>query len=177
VIDPPSRREPYPGRLPPLRQQWARISPLLRVVAIGAPLLVALLIFLVSVPAGAAVAVMVVGADLATVTYVKNRTDRHNAAVDRGEITVRDDPHLRPESPADLDPDLVERLSSIGYPAADVGEVLRFDGGWLVKRGNRRDVAMVVGDDQGCARFDPRSVTDLWAATEYLAGRGREPSV
>jgi len=152
------------------------VSPLVRVAVVGGPLLVALLIFLVSVPAGAAVAVMVVGADLATVTYVKNRTDRHNAAVERGEITVRDDPHLRPVSPADLDPDVVERLSSIGYPRPDLGEVLRFDGGWLVKRRDRRDVAVVVGDDEGWARFDPRSVSDLWAATEYLAGRGRDPS-
>jgi hypothetical protein len=119
---------------------------------------------------------MVVGADLATVTYVKNRTDRHNAAVDRGEIVVRDDPHLRPVSPTELDPVVVERLSTIGYPPPDVGVVLRFDGGWLVKRRHRRDVAVVVGDDLGCARFDPRSTTDLWAATEYLAGRGREPA-
>jgi hypothetical protein len=162
--------------LPPLREQWARISPPLRVAVVGGPLLVALLIFVVSVPAGTAIAVMVVGADLATVTYVKNRTDRHNAAIERGEITVRDDPHLRLVSPADLDPDVVERLSAIGYPPPDLGEVLRFDGGWLVKRRNPGDVGVVVGDDQGCARFDPRSVTDLWAATEYLAGRGREPS-
>ena len=175
MIDPPRRGELYPGRLPPVRTQWRRLGRGVRVLIVAGPVLVVVLLFLVSVPAGAAIGVMAVGAGAATVTYVKNRTDRHNAAVDRGEIPLREDPHLRPASPDRLDPGLADRLSSIGYPRGDLGEVTRFEGGWLVKRRNRRDVAVVVGDDDGWARFDPRTVTDLWAATEYLAGRGREP--
>ena len=54
-------------------------------------------------------------------------------------------------------------------------QVTGFDGGWIVKRRNGRDVSVVVGDDGGFAYFDPRWVDDLRAATEYRAGRGREP--
>ncbi len=51
-----------------------------------------------------------------------------------------------------------------------------FDGGCIVKRRNRTDVSVVVGDDGGIAYFDPRWVDDLRAASEYRAGRGREPA-
>jgi hypothetical protein len=37
-------------------------------------------------------------------------------------------------------------------------------------------VAVVLGDDGRHAYFDPRRVDDFRAASEYRAGRGREPS-
>ena len=121
--------------------------------------------------------VLVVGVWAATAVYVKNRTDRHNAAVDRGEIRSR-----RRSSPRAgagrrrSRPRCVDRLGELGYPADDIGQVTRFDGGCIVKRRNRRDVSVVVGDDGGVAYFDPRWVDDLRAASEYRAGRGREPT-
>ncbi len=123
---------------------------------------------------GATLAVLVVGMAVATAVYIKNRTDRHNAAVDRGEIPVVADPHLRTASAADLPAQVLSVLERDGLAGGDIGTVQRFDAGWVVRRRNPRDVAVVVGDDGGWARFDPRRVTDLWAVSEYRAGRGRE---
>ena len=155
-----------------MRQQWRRLGPGLRAALVAAPVVVIGATFALDVRVGATVAVLLVGVAAATATFAKNRTDRHNAAVDRGEIQTVADPHFadggRPE------PALVERLGGLGFAADDIGRITRFDGGWLVRRRNPRDVAAVLGDDGGCAYFDPRTVTDLWAAAEYLAGRGRE---
>lgn len=138
------------------------------------PLAVIALLLAASVTAGVAVAVLLVGAAAATATYAKNRTDRHNAAVDRGEITVPPDPHLRKAAVEDLDEGTAGRLAGLGYAPPTLGRVLRFDGGWLVeKRG--RELALVAGDDGGIAFYDPRWVPGIRAATEYRAGRGREP--
>jgi hypothetical protein len=116
------------------------------------------------------------GAAAATATYVKNRTDRHNAAVDSGEIRVPPDPHLREVQPSAIEPAVQERLRDLGYPVPQIGRVRRFDGGWLVERRSRSELGVVVGDDGGLAFYDPRWVPDIRAATEYVAGRGREPS-
>ncbi len=96
VIDPLPKGEPYPGRLPPLRTQWRRVSPGVRLGVILGPLLLLVILFAASVQIGTVAAVMVVGVWAATAVYVKNRTDRHNAAVDRGEIRIVADPHLQP---------------------------------------------------------------------------------
>lgn len=176
MIDPLPKGEPYPGRLPPLRRQWRRVSLGVRIGVILGPLLVLAILFAASVQLGAVVAVMVVGVWAATAVYIKNRTDRHNAAVDRGEIRVVADPHLEATRPDALDAQTVERLGRLGYPPNDIGQVTKFDGGCIVKRRNRNDVSVVVGDDGGIAYFDPRWVDDLRAASEYRAGRGREPS-
>jgi hypothetical protein len=176
VIEPLRKGEPYPGRLPPLRIQWRRLSGGTRLLIVGLPVLLVAALLAANLTIGTVVAVMVLGAGAATVVYAKNRTDRHNAAVDRGEIPVVADPHLRPSTAASLDPAVLERLARLQYPADDIGEVTRFDGGWLVKRRNRRDVSVVIGEDGGHAYFDPRWVDDLRAAAEYRAGRGREPA-
>jgi hypothetical protein len=107
--------------------------------------------------------------------YIKNRTDRHNAAVERGEIRIVADPHLQPHPVDGLDVPAMDRLRRLGYPPNDIGQVTSFDGGVIVKRRNRKDVSVVLGDDGGVAYFDPRWVDDLRAASEYRAGRGREP--
>jgi hypothetical protein len=146
------------------------------VAIVGVPVVLVALILAADVTIGLTVAVMVFGVGAATVVYLKNRTDRHNAAVDRGEIRVVADPHLLPVNAEALDAPVLERLAALDYPAHDIGEVTRFDGGWIVKRRNRRDVSVVVGDDGGHALFDPRWVDDLRAATEYRAGRGRGPA-
>lgn len=162
----------YPGRLPPVGVQWARLSGTARAATVAVPLLVIGLAFAAGARVGAVIAVMVVGAAAASAVYVKNRTDRHNAAVDRGEITVVADPGFAPATAADLP---AGRLHSVGgFDTGDVGRVVRFDGGWIVGHRNPRDVAVVLGDDGGWARFDPRVVTDLWAVAEYRAGRGRD---
>jgi hypothetical protein len=139
------------------------------------PLLLLVVLFAASVQVGAVAAVMVVGVWAATAVYIKNRTDRHNAAVDRGEIRIVADPHLKAVTIGGLDAPIVDRLRQLGYPPNDVGQVTRFDGGYIVKRRNRNDVSVVLGDDGGVAYFDPRWVDDLRAASEYRAGRGREP--
>jgi hypothetical protein len=140
------------------------------------PLLLLVILFAASVQLGAVAAVMVVGVWAATAVYVKNRTDRHNAAVDRGEIRIVADPHIVAMPRETLDVPVAERLARLGYPSDDIGQVTKFDGGYIVKRRNRSDVSVVVGDDGGVAYFDPRWVDDLRAASEYRAGRGREPS-
>ncbi len=160
--------------MPPVAVQWARLSPGVRAASVAVPLAVILLALAIDLRAGATVAVMVVGAALASAVYVKNRSDRHNAAVDRGEIRSIPDPHFRPSSPAELPAGRLDPIDDFGPDPAPLGRVVRFDGGWIVGRPNRRDVAVVVGDDGGWARFDPRTVTDLWAVGEYLAGRGRD---
>ena len=123
---------------------------------------------------GATLAVLVVGMAAATAVYIKNRTDRHNAAIDRGEIRIAADPNLRAASVGDLPADVLALLRRDRLGEAEIGSVQRYDEGWIVRRRNPRDVAVVVGDDGGWARFDPRRVTDLWAVAEYRAGRGRE---
>jgi hypothetical protein len=132
------------------------------------------LILVADAAVGIVAAVMVFGVGAATAVYIKNRTDRHNAAVDRGEIRTVADPHLLPVTRAALDPNVLEQLDGLDYPEHDIGEVIRFDGGWIVKRRNRRDVAVVIGEDGGHAYFDPRWVDNLRAAAEYRAGRGRD---
>lgn len=175
MISPPRRGDAYPGRMPPVRQQWAVLDPGLRVALVLVPVAVLGAVAAVNGEAAATLAVLVVGMAAATVVYAKNRTDRHNAAVDRGEIAVIPDPHFERVAPQDLPESLLRRLEVLGYPATDTGRIDRFDRGWIVKRRNPRDVAAVIGDDGGWARFDPRTVTDLWAVAEYGAGRGREP--
>jgi hypothetical protein len=140
----------------------------------GVPVVLVALILAADVAVGVVAGVMVFGVGAATAVYIKNRTDRHNAAVDRGEIRTVADPHLLPLSRVALGPTVLEQLAVLDYPEHDIGEVIRFDGGWIVKRRNRRDVAVVVGDDRGHAYFDPRWVDNLRAATEYRAGRGRD---
>jgi hypothetical protein len=174
VIDPPPKGEPYPGRLPPVRDQWGALSLGLRSALVAVPVLVVAVLLLVNLDVGATVAVLLAGAAAATVTFAKNRTDRHNASVDRGEIAVAEDLHLSATAASDLDARVLAVLEQLGHDSDDIGRVTRFDGGWIVRRRNPRDVASVVGDDGGCALFDPRTVTEMWAASEYLAGRGRE---
>jgi hypothetical protein len=175
MIDPLRKGEPYPARLPPVREQWRRVSLPARLAVVGIPVAVVIILIIANPAFGAVVGVMLAGVGVASAIYVKNRTDRHNAAVDRGEIRVVADPHLHPTSVSSLDQAVVDRLTALGYPPDDTGEVTGFDGGWIVKRRNRRDVSVVVGVDGGFAYFDPRWVDDLRAAAEYRAGRGREP--
>jgi hypothetical protein len=160
-----------------VRKQWLRLALSLRVVLLVVPVVIVAAGFLLGVAAGLTALVFVVGAAAATVVYAKNRTDRHNAAVDRGDIKVAADPHFRDAHPEDLGPNEWERLARLGFHRGDAGRTQRFDGGWLVWRRNPRDVAAVLGDDGEWAQFDPRRVSDLWAAAEYLAGRGHEGPV
>jgi hypothetical protein len=176
VIEPLRKGQPYPGRLPGVRTRWRRLHRSTRLAIVGVPLLFVAILLAADVTIGVVAAVMVGGVAAATAVYAKNRTDRHNAAVDRGEIRVVADPHLLPLSPRALDESVLERLAVLDYPSHDIGDVTRFDGGWIIKRRNRRDVSVVVGDDGGHAYFDPRWVDDLRAAAEYRAGRGREPA-
>jgi hypothetical protein len=145
-----------------------------KVAIVAPPLLVIGIVLAVDVTFGLVLAVLLAGTAAATVTYLKNRTDRHNAAVARGEIAVVADPHL--ESVSELDAGVAGALERIGYPTVGLAPLVRFDGGWLVKRRSRTELAVVIGDDGGHAYYDSRAVTDLRAATEYLAGRGREPA-
>lgn len=174
MIAPPRQGQAYPGRLPPVRDQWARLSPATKVAAIVGPVIVVLAIAAVNAAAAVTIGVLIIGMEVATAVYVKNRTDRHNGAVDRGEIRVVDDPHFIDLDRSQLPAAVAGKLLLDALEPADVGRVRRFDGGWIVGRRNPRDVAVIVGDDGGWARFDPRRVTDLWAVAEYRAGRGRE---
>ena len=175
MIEPLQKGEPYPGRIPPLRVQWQRLPWISRILIVVLPVALIAGLFAASTAAGVAAAVLGGGAAAATATYVKNRTDRHNAEVDRGEIRVPPDPHLRRVPPSTLEPDVQDRLTLLGYPVARIGRVHRFDGGWLVEQRSRGELGVVIGDDGGLAYYDPRWVPDIRAATEYLAGRGREP--
>ena len=175
MIEPLRKGEPYPGRLPPVRVQWRRLRPSVRALLVAFPAAITGALFAASVDAGVAAAVLSAGAGAATATYAKNRTDRHNAAVERGEIRVPPDPHLVPVAPSKLDAEVRDRLKRIGYSTAAIARVQRFDGGWLVERRKRAELGVVLGDDGGLAYFDPRWVPDIRAATEYIAGRGREP--
>jgi hypothetical protein len=174
VISPPDPGDLYPGLLPPVRRQWLAWPLAARVGSVVAPLVVLVIITLLDVRAGVTIAVLVVGMAAASVVYVKNRTDRHNAAVDRGEIRALPDPHFRLVAAGDLPTDLIDRTAALGHQRDDLGRVLRYDGGWVVRQRNPRDVAVVLGDDGGWARFDPRTMSDLWAVGEYTAGRGRD---
>jgi hypothetical protein len=174
VISPPGRDDLYPGKLPPVRVQWMAWPILGRVASIVAPLVVAAGFVTIDFRAGVTVAVLLFGMAAASVVYVKNRTDRHNAAVDRGEIRAIPDPHFHEISHDDVPEDIVARTEALGHGREDLGRVIRFDRGWLVRQRDPKDVAVVLGDDGGWARFDPRTVTDLWAVGEYSAGRGRD---
>lgn len=177
MISPPRRGDLYPGRLPPVWEQWRRLTPPARIASIAIPVAITALVAAIDVRAGATIGVLVIGMAAATGVYVKNRTDRHNAAVDAGEIEVVPDPHFRPGRADDIDSDLLARADGIGLGRADgpqIGRVVRFDQGWIVGRRHPKDVAVVIGDDGGWARFDPRTTTDLWAVGEYTAGRGRD---
>ncbi len=175
MISPPRSDQPYPGRLPPVRRQWAQLSVATRVLLVAVPVVVLLAITAVNTAAAATLAVLVAGVAAATATYVKNRTDRHNGAIDRGEISVVPDPHFVDARAADLPPDVLAVAARDLLRFEDIGRVQRYDTGWIIRRRNPRDVAVLVGDDGGWARFDPRTVTDLWAVAEYRAGRGHEP--
>jgi hypothetical protein len=142
-----------------------------RAASIVAPLVLAGIVFAVDVRAGVTVTVLLLGMAAATAVYVKNRTDRHNAAVDRGEIRAIADPNFRAAGAEELPPGGLERA---GWRLDSVGRVARFDGGWVVRGRNPKLPALLLGDDGGWARFDPRTVTDLWAVGEYRAGRGRD---
>jgi hypothetical protein len=154
--------------------QWARLSPPARSASIGLPIVITGLVAAIDVRAGVTIGVLLLGMAAATAVYAKNRTDRHNAAVDAGEIAVVPDPHFRVADPDDVPADLLDRADDIGRDRSQIGRVLRFDQGWIVGRRNPKDVAVVIGDDGGWARFDPRTTTDLWAVGEYGAGRGRD---
>ena len=175
MIEPLRKGDPYPGRRPPLLEQWSELPVPTRWAVTAGPVLAVVVVLVLNLAAGAAAAVLVLGAAAATVVYVKNRTDRHNAAIDRGELVVPDDPHIRRSDPSELDANTLVMLDRVGY-GGDIGTVKRFDGGWIVRRRSPRDIAVVIGSDGGVAFFDPRWVPDLVAATEYLAGRGREPA-
>lgn len=177
MIDPPTRGEPAPGRIPPLRDQ-VRALPGPAKAALVLPLVVAAIVLAFDLRVGVAVAVLAVGAELATAVYAKNRTDRHNAAVDRGEIPADPGVELVALRARDLlseAPVLAARLDELEYPLADVRAAWRFEGGWVARRRSRVELGVVVGDDGGHAFFDPRRVTPMRAAAEYGAGRGREP--
>jgi hypothetical protein len=142
---------------------------------IAGPVVVVGVVFLLNVTAGATAAVFALGVGAASAMFVKNRSDRHNAAIDRGEIAVAGDPHLRAASIEDVPDPVLAALGGRGLLADQVDEVTRFDGGWVLRRRNRRHISVVAGDDGGWAQYDPRVVTDEWAAMEYSAGRGLEP--
>ncbi len=175
MIDPPQSGDSYPGLLPSVRDQWLGLRGGVRAAVVGIPSVVVVVVLLVNLTAGVTAAVLAVGVAAVTGVFARNRTDRHNAAVERGEIECAADPHFRSLDPTQMDPAVRERLARLGYSGDDVGDLMRFDGGWLVRHRNPRDVAAVVGDDGGHGLFDPRRITDLWAVTEYLAGRGHEP--
>ena len=141
---------------------------------IAIPIVVTALVAAIDLRAGATIGVLLLGIGAATGVYAKNRTDRHNAAVDAGEIDVVPDPHFRSGRVDEVPADLLAQADDIGRDPAQIGRVVRFDRGWIVGRRNPKDVAVVIGDDGGWARFDPRTVTDLWAVGEYSAGRGRD---
>lgn len=157
-----------------MAEQWARLPVAVKAACIALPLLLVAVVLAVDIRAGVTVAVLVLGVAAASVVYVKNRSDRHNAAVDRGEIRVIPDPHFRPVPPDEVPSERLRGVDDLDRRPGQIGRVLRFDDGWIVRRRNPRDVAVVIGDDGGWARFDPRVVTDLWAVGEYRAGRGRD---
>jgi hypothetical protein len=78
----PRRDDLYSGRLPSVRVQWLRLAlPWRAATAIG-PLVVAGIVAAIDVRAGITTAALLAGLGAATAVYIKNRTDRHNAAVD-----------------------------------------------------------------------------------------------
>jgi hypothetical protein len=174
VISPSPRGGLYPGRLPPVRAQWLALPAGVKVATVAGPLVVMAVVALLNPRAGLTAAVLLVGMAAASGVYVKNRTDRHNVAVERGDIRSLPDPHFVEMEADRLPQEVLERAAGLGHPAAELGRVLRFDGGWVVRQRNPKDVAVVLGDDGGWARFDPRTVSDEWAVSEYRAGRGRD---
>jgi hypothetical protein len=77
----PARRTDPLAPLPPLREQWLALSPVVRGLVIGAPLVLAALICVFDVAAGLTVGVFLIGCELVSAVFVKNRTDRQNAAL------------------------------------------------------------------------------------------------
>jgi hypothetical protein len=142
---------------------------------IAGPVVVVGVVLLLNVTAGATAAVFAVGVGAASVMFVKNRSDRRNAAIDRGEIAFAGDPHLRAASVEEVPSPVLAALAGRGLLSDQVGQVTRFDGGWVLRRRNPRHISVVAGDDGGWAQYDPRVVSDQWAAMEYNAGRGLEP--
>ena len=141
------------------------------------PVVVVIALFAASVQLGAVAAVMVVGVWAASggVCQEPHRPPQRRGRPRRDPDRGRSSPARRCRSARSAAP-LVDRLRQLGFPPNDIGQVTGFDGGCIVKRRNRRDVSVVVGDDGGVAYFDPRWVDDLRAASEYRAGRGREPT-
>ena len=127
MISPPRPDQAYPGRLPSVYRQWTHLSPVTRVVLVAVPVIVLVGVIAVNPAAGATIAVLVVGVAAATAVYVKNRTDRHNAAVDRGEITVVADPGFADVDRTALPAEVLDRLGLDRMEAGDVGRVRRFD--------------------------------------------------
>ena len=100
-------------------------------------LVVVAIVFAVSVTVGVVAAVMGVGVGAASGGLYLLATapiGKANAARgDRGEIRVVAGPAIsRPASRAALDETVLDRLTALGYGAADLGQVIRFDGGWIV---------------------------------------------
>lgn len=174
MISPPTKSDLIGEPMPSVREQWGRTPIRTRTVVVAVPVLVVLVVLAVNATAAASLAVLLFGAALVTAVFVKNRSDRYNAAIGSGEIRPLFDHNLRPAGADDLPADVRAGLGYWGVGPDQFGRVARFDGGWLVTNRNPRDVAVVAGDDGGWARFDPRRVPDAWAASEYLAGRGRE---
>jgi hypothetical protein len=137
-----------------VRRQWSSLRPELRAVLVVVPALVVVILLLVDVVIGATIAVLLGGAAVTTAMYVKNRTDRHNAAVDRGEIATGPDLHFVDADSTALGPLEQDALAQLGIRPGDVGRVTKFEGGWIVRRRNPRDVAAVIGPDGGMDQFD-----------------------
>jgi hypothetical protein len=155
-----------------LREQWLGLGLAWRVALVAVPVAVAIAAFAVGTRVGVAAAVLLGGAGVVSIVYVKNRTDRHNAAVERGEIGL---PGCGFQWAAldDLPAATRARLVGLGMDLQDGRRVrvARFAGGWLAWEAR---AGLVLGDDGGWARFDPRVAPAEWAACEYLAGRGHD---
>jgi hypothetical protein len=136
-------------------------------VATGGTVLaaIAFLLAVVGPVPGAVIDVFLLGVAGATIVYVKNRTDRHNAAVERGDIVA-----VQLERTLEIRPDVGERLLALGIAEPEV--IYRFDGGWVVSG----TTGVVLGEDGGYAFFDPVRVSAAWAASEYLSGRAPPPA-
>lgn len=74
-------RDDAPTPLPPVREQWRRLSSYAKLAAVAVPLAVVGVVMAIDLRAGVTVAVLFAGMGAASVVYVKNRTDRVNAAM------------------------------------------------------------------------------------------------
>lgn len=87
------RQGPTPaGRVPGIWEQWCSLAVAARVALVAVPLLAIVVATLAEPAAGAAVAVLLVGAAMATVVFFKNRSDRINAAIEGRRRSREDDP-------------------------------------------------------------------------------------